>query len=240
LQLTQSIIKGGENLATVNATRMELTRLKGKLITATRGHKLLKDKRDELMREFLDLVRKNKALREKVEEDLKNANKNFVIARSTMSDETVRVAFMAPKQELTVEVNTRNVMSVNIPQFETKTRTSDEGDIYSYGFAFTSSDLDTAVLSLSNIQKDLITLAEVEKSCSLMAAEIEKTRRRVNALEYVMIPTLQANIKMITMKLDENERSTQIRLMKVKDMMLEETHHYKEKQEILFNRITEE
>jgi H(+)-transporting ATP synthase, vacuolar type, subunit D len=240
LQLTQSIIKGGENLATVNATRMELTRLKGKLITATRGHKLLKDKRDELMREFLDLVRKNKALREKVEEDLKNANKNFVIARSTMSDETVRVAFMAPKQELTVEVSTRNVMSVNIPQFETKTRTSDEGDIYSYGFAFTSSDLDTAVLSLSNIQKDLITLAEVEKSCSLMAAEIEKTRRRVNALEYVMIPTLQANIKMITMKLDENERSTQIRLMKVKDMMLEEAHHYKEKQEILFDRITEE
>ena len=227
-------------MATVNATRMELTRLKGKLITATRGHKLLKDKRDELMREFLDLVRKNKALREKVEEDLKNANKNFVIARSTMSDETVRVAFMAPKQELTIEVNTRNVMSVNIPQFETKTRTSDEGDIYSYGFAFTSSDLDTAVLSLSNIQKDLITLAEVEKSCSLMAAEIEKTRRRVNALEYVMIPTLQANIKMITMKLDENERSTQIRLMKVKDMMLEEAHHYKEKQEILFNRITEE
>ena len=227
-------------MATVNATRMELTRLKGKLITATRGHKLLKDKRDELMREFLDLVRKNKALREKVEADLAAANKNFVIARSTMSDETVRVAFMAPKQELTVEVSTRNVMSVNIPQFETKARTSDEGDIYSYGFAFTSSDLDTAVLSLSNIQKDLITLAEVEKSCSLMAAEIEKTRRRVNALEYVMIPTLQANIKMITMKLDENERSTQIRLMKVKDMMLEEAHHYKEKQEILFDRITEE
>ena len=227
-------------MATVNATRMELTRLKGKLITATRGHKLLKDKRDELMREFLDLVRKNKALREKVEADLKNANKNFVIARSTMSDETVRVAFMAPKQELTVEVSTRNVMSVNIPQFETKARTGDEGDIYSYGFAFTSSDLDTAVLSLSSIQKDLITLAEVEKSCSLMAAEIEKTRRRVNALEYVMIPTLQANIKMITMKLDENERSTQIRLMKVKDMMLEEAHHYKEKQEILFDRITEE
>ena len=209
-------------MATVNATRMELTRLKGKLITATRGHKLLKDKRDELMREFLDLVRKNKALREKVEEDLQNANKNFVIARSTMSDETVRVAFMAPKQELTVEVSTRNVMSVNIPQFETKTRTSDEGDIYSYGFAFTSSDLDTAVLSLSNIQKDLITLAEVEKSCSLMAAEIEKTRRRVNALEYVKIPNYQETIKYIKMKLDENERGNQTRLMKVKDMMLKE------------------
>lgn len=217
-------------MATVNATRMELTRLKGKLITAKRGHKLLKDKRDELMREFLDMVRKNKALREKVEADLHNANKNFVIARSTMSDETVRVAFMAPKQELTVETSTRNVMSVDIPQFETKTRTPNVDDIYSYGFAFTSSDLDTAVLSLSNIQDDLIRLAEVEKSCSLMAIEIEKTRRRVNALEHVLIPNLQANIKMISMKLDENERSTQIRLMKVKDMMLEQAHHYKERQ----------
>lgn len=217
-------------MATVNATRMELTRLKGKLITAKRGHKLLKDKRDELMREFLDMVRKNKALREKVEADLHNANKNFVIARSTMSDETVRVAFMAPKQELTVETGTRNVMSVDIPQFETKTRTPNSEDIYSYGFAFTSSDLDTAVLSLANIQDDLIRLAEVEKSCSLMAIEIEKTRRRVNALEHVLIPNLQANIKMISMKLDENERSTQIRLMKVKDMMLEQAHHYKEKQ----------
>lgn len=217
-------------MATVNATRMELTRLKGKLITATRGHKLLKDKRDELMREFLDLVRKNKDLREKVEADLKNANKNFVLARSSMSDEAVKVAFMAPKQRLSVDVKTRNVMSVNIPQFETESRTTDESDIYSYGFAFTSSDLDTAVLSLSNIKKDLITLAEIEKSCTLMAFEIEKTRRRVNALEYVMIPDLQANIKMITMKLDENERSTQIRLMKVKDMMLEEAHHYKERQ----------
>lgn len=217
-------------MATVNATRMELTRLKGKLVTAKRGHKLLKDKRDELMREFLDLVRKNKALREKVEADLHNANKNFVIARSTMSEETVRVAFMAPKQELTVDISTRNVMSVDIPQFETKTRTPNLDDIYSYGFAFTSSDLDTAVLSLSNIQNDLIRLAEVEKSCSLMAIEIEKTRRRVNALEHVLIPNLQANIKMISMKLDENERSTQIRLMKVKDMMLEQAHHYKEKQ----------
>jgi len=131
---------------------MELTRLKGKLSTATRGHKLLKDKRDELMREFLDLVRENKRLREKVEEGLKEANNNFVLARSTMSDEAVRVAFMASKQELTVNVGSQNVMSVNIPKFTTQTRTSDENDIYSYGFAFTSSDLDTAVASLSELQ----------------------------------------------------------------------------------------
>ncbi len=219
-------------MATVNPTRMELTRLKGKLATAVRGHKLLKDKRDELMRQFLDLVRLNKALREKVEKGLSDANKNFVMARSTMSDETVEVAFMSSKQELSVDVSTKNVMSVDIPKFDIKTRTSDANDIYSYGFAFTSSDLDDAVSSLSSLQKDMLRLAEVEKSCQLMASEIEKTRRRVNALEHVMIPEYQKNIKYITMKLDENERSTQIRLMKVKDMMLENAHHYKEKEAI--------
>ncbi|MDY6325488.1 MAG: V-type ATP synthase subunit D [Catonella sp.] len=227
-------------MPTVNPTRMELTRLKGKLSTATRGHKLLKDKRDELMREFLDLVRENKRLREKVEEGLKEANNNFVLARSTMSDEAVRVAFMASKQELTVNVGSQNVMSVNIPKFTTQTRTSDENDIYSYGFAFTSSDLDTAVASLSELQQDLIALAETEKSCQLMAEEIEKTRRRVNALEHVMIPEYQKNIKYITMKLDENERSSQIRLMKVKDMMLEQTHHYEEKEAEMHPVVVEE
>ena len=217
-------------MATVSATRMELNRLKGKLKTAVRGHRLLKDKRDELMREFLDLVRENKTLREKMEAGLKGANKNFALARSTMSDETVEVGFMSPKQEVSVEVASKNVMSVNIPQFEAKSRTSDSNDIYSYGFAFTSSDLDDAVKSLSDLQKDMIHLAEVEKSCQLMAAEIEKTRRRVNALEHVMIPEYRKNIKYITMKLDEAERSSQIRLMKVKDMMLEEAHHYSEKE----------
>lgn len=213
----------------VNPTRMELTRLKKKLATATRGHKLLKDKRDELMRQFLDLVRENKALRERVEKGIEDANKNFVLARSGMSDEAVNVAFMASKQEVQLEAQSRNVMSVEIPVFQYSTRTSDPNDIYSYGFAFTSSDLDGAVKSLADLLPDMLRLAECEKSCQLMAAEIEKTRRRVNALEHVMIPETQENIKYITMKLDENERSTQIRLMKVKDMMLEEAHHYKEK-----------
>lgn len=213
----------------VNPTRMELTRLKKKLITATRGHKLLKDKRDELMRQFLDLVRENKALRERVEQGIASANKNFVLARAGMSDEVLNVALMAPKQEVFLETEARNVMSVEIPVFEYKTRTSDANDIYSYGFAFTSSDLDGAVKSLADILPDMLRLAECEKSCQLMAAEIEKTRRRVNALEHVMIPEMQENIKYITMKLDENERSTQIRLMKVKDMMLEQAHHYSQR-----------
>ena len=217
-------------MPTVNPTRMELTRLKGKLATASRGHKLLKDKRDELMHQFLELVRVNMSLRQRVEEGLAAANKNFALARSAMSNETVEVSFMASKQDIEVEVQPKNVMSVNIPQFTVKTRTSNESDIYSYGFAFTSSDLDEAVSSLAAVQADMVKLAEVEKACQLMAAEIEKTRRRVNALEHIMIPQYQKDIKYISMKLDENERSTQIRLMKVKDMMLEEAHHYKEKE----------
>ena len=215
--------------AHVNPTRMELSRQKKKLVTATRGHKLLKDKRDELMRQFLEMVRENKALREKVEAGIASANKNFVLAKAGVSDATLNAALLTPKQEVYLETDTRNVMSVNIPVFTAKTRTPDAGDIYPYGYAFTSSDLDDAVKSLSDLLPDLLRLAEIEKSCQLMAVEIEKTRRRVNALEHVMIPDAQEKIKFITMKLDENERSTQIRLMKIKDMMLEETYHYSER-----------
>ena len=215
----------------VNPTRMELTRQKKKLATATRGHKLLKDKRDELMRQFLELVRENKALREKVEEGLEAVNKNFVLARASSSDQVLNTALLAPKQEVYLNADTRNVMSVEIPVFTTSTRSADEGDIYSYGFAFTSGDPDDAVKSLQELLPDMLRLAEVEKSCQLMAAEIEKTRRRVNALEYVMIPDAQEKIRYITMKLDENERSTQIRLMKVKDMMLEEARQERLKED---------
>lgn len=206
----------------VNPTRMELTRLKKKLVTAQRGHKLLKDKRDELMRLFLEKVKENMILRKRVEQGISNANKNFVLANAAMSKPFLGAAMLAPKQEISVEVSSKNVMSVGIPVFETKTRTSDSNDIYSYGFAFTSADLDDAVKSLADILPDMLKLAECEKSCQLMASEIEKTRRRVNALEHVVIPETQDSIKFITMKLDENERSTQIRLMKVKNMMLDQ------------------
>lgn len=211
----------------VNPTRMELTRLKKRLVTATRGHKLLKDKRDELMRQFLGLVRENKMLRARVEKAINEANRHMAVARSVMQNETLDVALMIPKQEMQLEITERNVMSVKIPVFDTKFKTDDKHDIYSYGFAFTSSDLDDSVKALADVLPDMVRLAECEKSCQLMAAEIEKTRRRVNALEHVMIPQLQDTIKYITMKLDENERSTTTRLMKVKDMMLEQAHHYK-------------
>ncbi len=210
----------------VNPTRMELTNLKRKLVTARRGHKLLKDKRDELMRRFLELVRENKLLRRAVEKGISQANAHMSVARSVMSDKTLDVALMLPTQEMSLEVAEQNVMSVLIPHFDTKLKTADENDIYSYGFAFTSSDLDIAVKALSDIMPQMFRLAEVEKSCQLMAAEIEKTRRRVNALEHVMIPQYEETIKYITMKLDENERSTTTRLMKVKDMMLSKEHNY--------------
>ena len=214
----------------VNPTRMELTRQKKKLVPAIKGHKLLKDKRDELVRQFMAMIRENMRLRENVEAGIRAANTNFVVAKASMSEEILNTALMAPKQNVYLEIGSKNVMSVDIPILEYKTRTADANDIYSYGFAYTSCDLDDAVKSLADILPEMLKLAETEKACQLLAAEIEKTRRRVNALEHVIIPRAQANIKYITMKLDENERSTQIRLMKVKDMMLEEAHHYKQKQ----------
>lgn len=213
----------------VNPTRMELTKQKKKLVSAVKGHKLLKDKRDELMRQFLDLARENMELRLKVEESIKKANTIFVVAKAGMNTETLTTALMATKQKLELNVDKKNIMSVDIQVYSVKSKTANPNDIYSYGFAFTTGDLDDAVTSLADIREDMVRLAQIEKSCQLLSSEIEKTRRRVNALEHVIIPEAQKNIKYITMKLDENERSTQIRLMKVKDMMLEEAHHYKEK-----------
>ena len=154
----------------ITPTRMELTKTKKKLVPARRGHKLLKDKRDELLRQFLDLARENMALRQKVEAGILAANKNFFIARAGMDEATLHTALMAPKKQVSLEVGKKNVMSVNIPVFDTKTRTADANDIYSYGFAFTSSDLDGAVKSLADILPDMLRLAEVEKACQLMAA----------------------------------------------------------------------
>ena len=208
----------------VNPTRMELTRQKSKLMTARRGHKLLKDKRDELMRRFLELVKENKRLREKVERGIAEANMGFALAEAVAGQAEVRTALLVPKQTVTAVADKQNVMSVDVPAFDYKTRTAEASDIYSYGFMSTSSELDEAVTALSRVFPDMLRLAEVEKSCSLMAAEIEKTRRRVNALEHVMIPEYTENIRYITMKLDENERSTQIRLLKVKDMVIEKKY----------------
>ena len=204
----------------VNPTRMELTRLKKKLATSTRSHKLLKDKQDELMRQFINLVKYNNKLRKEVEDNLQGSLKDFVMARAVMSSEFLEEAVAYPKEHISVEVGEKNIMSVNVPVMNFKRQLEgDEGSIYPYGFANTSSELDDAIAKLYGILPKLLELAEVEKSCQLMADEIEKTRRRVNALEYMTIPQLQETIKYIRMKLDENERSATTRLMKVKSML---------------------
>ena len=160
-------------------TRMELTMLKKKLVTAVRGHKLLKDKRDELMRQFLDLAKENMELRKAVEKGIRKANANFVTAKASMPEEALHTALMAPKQEVYLEAERKNVMSVEIPVFEYRTRTADPNDIYSYGFAFTSGDLDDAVRSLADVLPQMLELAEKEKACQLLAAEIEIGRAHV-------------------------------------------------------------
>jgi len=206
----------------VNPTRMEQTRLRRRLITARRGHKLLKDKRDELMRQFLEIVRHNLKLRQEVEKALVRAHASFTIASAVMSPEMLEGALMYPKQSVSLELSTKNIMSVNVPVYRFRMKSDDPTEVFPYGFATTSGELDDAVLALSRILQKMLELAQSEKTAQMLAVEIEKTRRRVNALEYVMIPNLIETIKYIRMKLEENERGNRTRLMKVKDMMLEE------------------
>lgn len=202
---------------------MELTKLKKRLAASVRGHKLLKDKQDELMRRFIEMVKKNNELRKSVEAELQDSFKDFLMASAVMSPEVLEEAIVYPKESISLEVGKKNIMSVNVPVMNFKRKMEgDEGSIYPYGFANTSSELDGAIEKLYEILPKLLLLAEIEKSCQLLAVEIEKTRRRVNALEYRTIPELQETIKFIKMKLDETERGNLIRLMKVKSMLLEQ------------------
>ena len=212
----------------ITPTRMVLNRLKGRLKTARRGHKLLKDKRDELMRQFMDVVRRNKELRTKVEQGLTAAFASQQVASSVMSPEMMEQALLYPRQSVELDMTFKNIMSVNVPRYKFQTRNNDPSEIYPYGFAQTSGELDDALEKLALVFQDMLELAEVEKTMQLLAEEIEKTRRRVNALEYVMIPELEGNIKYISMKLEENENATKVRLLKVKEMVLQDAHHYQQ------------
>ena len=207
---------------------MVLNQLKGRLKTARRGHKLLKDKRDELMRQFMDVVRRNKELRIRVEEGLTAAFASLQVASSIMSPEMMEQALLYPRQSVELGMAFKNIMSVNVPQYSFHTKNNDPSEIYPYGFAQTSGELDDALEKLAQVFQDMLELAEVEKTMQLLAEEIEKTRRRVNALEYVMIPELEGNIKYISMKLEENENATKVRLLKVKEMVLQDAHHYQQ------------
>ena len=202
----------------VNPTRMALSELKLRLVTAKRGHKLLKDKQDELMRQFINLIKENKKLRVEVEKELSESFKSFLLASATMSPLFLESAVSFPKEKLSVEIKSKNIMSVNVPEMKF-VKEEMEGSIFPYGFVQTSAELDDAVIKLQKVLDNLLSLAEIEKSCQLMADEIEKTRRRVNALEYSTIPNLEETVKDIRMKLDENERATITRLMKVKQML---------------------
>ena len=212
----------------VTPTRMVLNQLKGRLKTARRGHKLLKDKRDELMRQFMDVVKQNKLLRIRVEEGLTQAFASLQVASSIMSPEMLEQALLYPRQSVELGMDFRNIMSVNVPVYSFTTKNNDPSEIYPYGFAQTSGELDDALDKLARVFEDMLELAQVEKTMQLLAEEIEKTRRRVNALEYVMIPELEGNIKYISMKLEENENSTKVRLLKVKEMVLQDAHHYEQ------------
>ena len=212
----------------VTPTRMVLNQLKGRLRTATRGHKLLKDKRDEEMRRFMEIVRRNKELREKVEKGLVEAFAAMSMASAVMSPEMLEQSLLFARQRMELEVSFKNIMSVNVPHYEFRTAAGDQVGTLPYGFAQTSGELDDALTRLYEVFEDMLELAEVEKTMQLLAEDIEKTRRRVNALEYVMIPELQENIRYITMKLAENESSTKVRLMKVKDMVLRQAHDFQQ------------
>ena len=211
----------------VNPTRMELKKLQTRYQTARRGHKLLKDKRDELMRRFLDVVRRDKELRVRVEEALQRAYGSFALASAVSNPKMLEEALMLPRGESELSVSYRNEMSVTVPDFSWQESAAGGCDSYNYGLAFTSGELDSALFELGAIREDMLRLAQLEKETQLLAEEIERTRRRVNALEHIMMPRYLAAIRGIKMKLEENERGNITRLMKVKDMMLEA--QYREK-----------
>lgn len=204
----------------VNPTRMELNNLKARLKTAVRGHKLLKDKSDETVRRFMGYIRLNAELRNEVEEEVTKALRSFMLASAVNSPEAIEEAVSMPARTVKLKSGTNNIMSVQVPSIEIEE--SDNADLYPYSFASVSSELDGSIANLSELLTKLVRLAEVEKTCNMLADEIEKNRRRVNALEYVMIPDTEETIKYITMKLGENERANTIRLMKVKSMLAKE------------------
>lgn len=206
----------------VNPTRMELNTLKKRLVTARRGHKLLKDKRDELVKQFINIVKENKRLRQICERMLGEAQNDFMLSRASISDEIIEESLMYPKNKIRLDVQTRNIMGVKVPIITNIDDTERDSNIYPYGILSTAAELDSALYNITEVLPYLISLAEKEKTVQLMASEIERTRRRVNALEYIMIPQFQETIKYITMKLEENERGNTSRLMKVKDMMIKQ------------------
>ena len=201
----------------VNPTRMELNKLKARLKTAVRGHKLLKDKTDEMIRRFTVLIRENRRLRLKIESEVSGVLAQFSVARSLMSRSEIELAFSMPSVSLSLDFSEGNIMNVAVPVLHLNK--SESKNAYPYFYSGVTSEADESVRLCGKLMEDLIKLAEIEKSANMLAEEIEKGKRRVNALEYVLIPDLEETIKYISMKLEENDRSSRTRLMKVKSML---------------------
>lgn len=209
----------------VKPTRMELLNLKKQEKTAKRGHKLLKDKQDGLMQKFMEIIKEARDLRNEVEKKLVAAFKNFMQASSQMYPEMLENALMYPSAKVSLDVDIKNVMSVRIPQFKLE----QEGNVLNYGYLQTSGELDMALDAFQEVLPLLIKLAEIERQAERLAEETEKTRRRVNALEYMLIPNLKETIKFISMKLNEAERSAITGVMRIKASMEEAEAKEKEK-----------
>lgn len=201
----------------VNPTRMELSKLKSRLKTAVRGHKLLKDKSDEFVRQFVIKVKENKEMRERVENKIAEVIRNFMLTKAISDEKVINEILSLPTKNMEVSLAENNIMNVLVPKIKLKGNTVK--DIFPYSFADVTSEMDELLIQLIDISEDMIKLAEIEKTCTILAIEIEKNRRRVNALEYVMIPQIEETIKYITMKLEENERGNVVRLMKVKEII---------------------
>jgi len=199
----------------VGATRMNLLRLKKRLAIARRGHKLLKDKQEELMRRILELINDIRTHRERVEQETARILGRFAIARAAYGAEALDEAVMLPSKKVSVTVTTRNVMNVKVPVFHKEI----SGHTRCYGFNTTSGELDFALADFDDLLDSLLILAEKEKGLELLADEMEKTRRRVNALEFVLIPNIEETVKFINLKLAENERGELTRLMRVKEII---------------------
>ena len=198
---------------------MELSNLKSRLVLSTRGHKLLKDKQDELMRQFINLIRENNILRDEVEKELTASMRSFVVAKSLLNEAFIEELFAVPATAVELDIQENNIMSVVVPQMNfSMVDQDDKSTDLQYGYVNSNGELDDAIKKIEDILPKLLKLTEIEKTCQLLADEIEKTRRRVNALEYKMIPQLQETIRYIQMKLEENERSSIVRMMKVKGM----------------------
>jgi len=202
-------------LLNVNATRMELLRLRKRLILARRGHKLLKDKRDELMRQLLEVIDRVKELRFSIEKEFQSILERFVLAKAAIGPYQVEQELLLPAKKISVSISKRNIIGVHVPVYAKEV----SGDIIPYGYMNTSGEMDIALNDFDKLIENLLDLAEKEKAVQLMAAEIEETRRRVNVLEYKLIPGIIETIRFITMKLDETERSNTVRLLKVIDIV---------------------